>query len=134
VPDIAFSASWDHDGYLVVYHGSPSINGGTSATGPFFAGVLALLNQHVVSSGLQDKPGLGNINPRLYQLAQIAPDVFHDVTSGDNIVPCKPGTPDCESSGRYGFLAGPGYDHATGLGSIDVDKLVRNWANWQPGQ
>jgi subtilase family serine protease len=127
VPDIAFSASWDHDGYYAIYHGNPVILGGTSATGPLFAGILALLNQHVVSSGLQDKPGLGNINPRLYQLAQTAPDVFHDITSGDNIVPCKAGTPDCESSGSYGFLAGPGYDHATGLGSIDVDKLFRNW-------
>jgi subtilase family serine protease len=127
VPDIAFSASWNHDAYHMIYHGRVTTSGGTSATGPFFAGVLALLNQHVVTSGLQDKPGLGNINPRLYQLAQTVPDAFHDITSGDNIVPCQPETRDCESSGSYGFLAGPGYDHATGLGSIDIDKLFRNW-------
>jgi hypothetical protein len=111
----------------MIYHGRVTTSGGTSATGPFFAGVLVLLNQHVVTSGLQDKPGLGNINPRLYQLAQTVPDAFHDITSGDNIVPCQPETRDCESSGSYGFLAGPGYDHATGLGSIDIDKLFRNW-------
>jgi hypothetical protein len=102
-------------------------SGGTSASTPFFAGVVALLNQYVVANGVQAKPGLGNINPRLYQLAQITKGIFHDVTAGDNIVPCKTGTPDC-TNGQYGYKAGPGYDHVTGLGSIDVANLVQNWA------
>jgi hypothetical protein len=90
-------------------------SGGTSAGTPFFAGVLALLNQFVVSNGIQSRPGLGNINPRLYQLAQTTRGVFHDVTAGDNIVPCKAGTPDC-TTGLYGYTARTGYDHVTGLG------------------
>ena len=53
--------------------------------------------------------------------------VFHDVTAGNNIVPCKTGTPDC-TTGRYGYNAGPGYDHVTGLGSIDAAKLLENWS------
>jgi subtilase family serine protease len=108
-------------------HGSQHLIGGTSAAGPFFAGVLALLSQQLVASGVQDQPGLGNINAQLYQLAATAPDVFHDITAGDNIVPCRTGTADCGPSRKYGYQAGPGYDHATGLGSIDVDKLLRSW-------
>jgi hypothetical protein len=136
VPDIAFAASWDHDGYLTFTDGEIASEGGTSAAAPLFAGVLALLNQHIVKSGFQVQPGLGNINPRLYELARTAPDVFHDVVSGDTLVPCRPGSPDCGPSGSYGFMAGPGYDHATGLGSIDIDKLFRNWADGpsSPGQ
>ena len=79
------------------------------------------------SSGVQARPGLGNINPRLYQLAQTARGVFHDVTAGNNIVPCKAGTPDC-TTGRYGYNAGPGYDPVTGLGSIDAANLLENWS------
>jgi subtilase family serine protease len=127
VPDIAFAASPNHDGYQTVMHGAQRTIGGTSAGGPFFAGVLALLNQQLESNGTNDKPGLGNINPKLYQLAETAPGVFHDITSGDNIVPCRAGTPDCGSSHQYGYKAAAGYDHVTGLGSIDVDKLLRSW-------
>src|SRR5438270_1502297 len=101
VPDLAFTASAAHDPYLVMQDGRIHRVGGTSAGTPFFAGVLALLNEYVVSSGAQARPGLGNINPRLYQLAQVR-GVFHDVTTGDNIVPCQVGTPDC-TQGQYGY-------------------------------
>jgi hypothetical protein len=127
IPDVAFTASWFHDPYLIVKTGAVARAGGTSAGTPFFAGVVALLNQYVVSNGVQARPGLGNINPRLYQLAQTTRGVFHDVTAGNNIVPCKAGTPDC-TTGSYGYTAGPGYDHVTGLGSVDVANLVENWA------
>jgi hypothetical protein len=52
------------------------------------AGILALLNHYQVSKGFQQKPGLGNINPQLYRLAQSAPSAFHDVTAGNNVVNC----------------------------------------------
>jgi hypothetical protein len=127
VPDIAFTASAVHDPYLIIMTGGVVETGGTSAATPFFAGVLALLNQYVVNTGVQAHPGLGNINPRLYQLAQNTPGVFHDVTAGNNIIPCKTGTPDC-TTGQYGYKAGAGYDHVTGLGSIDVANFVGNWS------
>src|SRR5262249_31953298 len=41
--------------------------------------------------------------------------------------PCKSGTPDC-TKGTYGYSAGPGYDDATGLGSVDVAALFENWS------
>jgi hypothetical protein len=126
-PDVAFTASGVHDPYLIIQTGTVVPTGGTSASTPFFAGMLALLNQYVVSSGIQAHPGLGNINPRLYQLAQSTRGVFHDVTAGTNIVPCKMGTPDC-TTGRYGYNAGPGYDHVTGLGSIDAANLLDSWS------
>jgi uncharacterized protein (TIGR03437 family) len=126
-PDVAFAASWDHDPYVIAYKDGLVTAGGTSAATPLFAGTIALLNQYVVGSGIQAGPGLGNINPRLYQLAQSGRGVFHDVTTGNNIIPCKTGTPDCYT-GRYGYEAGAGYDMVTGLGSIDIGKLAENWA------
>jgi hypothetical protein len=127
VPDISLTASWKHDPYLIFWDGEVVSAGGTSASAPLFAGALALLNQYVVDHGLQDEPGLGNINPRLYQLAQTTTGVFHDITVGDIIVPCKAGTRDC-TNGAYGYKAGPGYDQATGLGSIDIAALAEKWS------
>ncbi len=126
VPDVSFSASGNHDPYVVVNANGVRATGGTSASSPSFAGVVALLNQYVVSNGIQAAPGLGNINPRLYRLAQSTTNVFHDITAGNNMVPCAAGSLDC-STGTLGFNAGPGYDQATGLGSIDVYNLFTQW-------
>ncbi len=124
VPDVAFAASWDHDAYLLRIDGGWAPNGGTSAAAPLFAGILTLLNQSLATNG--KPPGLGNINPALYRLAQTTTGVFHDVTVGSNIVPCKAGTTKC-TTGSYGFSTGPGYDQATGLGSLDVNSFVTRW-------
>jgi uncharacterized protein (TIGR03437 family) len=126
VPDVSFTASANHDGYYVVVSGSPSYFGGTSAAAPTMAGIAALLNQYLVSTGAQPQAGLGNINPALYRLAQTAPAVFHDVTIGDNIVPCASGVPGC-NNGSYGNTASSGYDQASGLGSVDATALVHGW-------
>ncbi len=126
IPDVSFNASGDHDGYMVVNANGQRVTGGTSASSPSFAGVIALLNQYVVTDGLQTQPGLGNINPDLYRLAQTTTNIFHDITQGGNIVPCAPESPDC-MTGSYGFTAGPGYDLATGWGSLDVANLVTAW-------
>src|SRR6185312_7923336 len=125
VPDVAMAAAI-HDAYFITYQGGLGTVGGTSASSPSLAGILALLNQYQVKNGFQKTAGLGNINPQLYRLAQSAPTVFHDITTGDNIVPCAQGTPDC-LTGSYGYSAGQGYDLATGLGSIDAYNLVTQW-------
>lgn len=135
VPDVAFTASADHDGYMICTGGScpNSANGftaigGTSASAPVFAGILTLLNQYEVAIGTQAKTGLGNVNPKLYALAQsTANGVYHDVTVGNNIVPCQIGTPNC-TTGFFGYSARPGYDQATGLGSVDATNLLVAWA------
>jgi len=134
VPDISFAASADHDGYLICSQGSCVVGyrasaggnldvaGGTSAGAPVFAGIVALINQKVGSAQ-------GFINPTLYTLAASNPTAFHDVTTGNNNVPCTSGTTDCPSggSGTIGYNATTGYDLASGLGSIDVTALATIW-------
>ncbi|MBV8904703.1 MAG: Ig-like domain repeat protein, partial [Acidobacteriia bacterium] len=126
VPDIAFSASGGHDPYLVVNSNGQRGSGGTSASTPSFAGVVALLNHYLITQALLPAPGLGNINPELYRLAASTTNVFHDITQGNNMVACAPLSPGCVN-GMLGFAAGPGYDQATGLGSIDVYNFVQQW-------
>jgi uncharacterized protein (TIGR03437 family) len=128
LPDVSMAASC-HDAFVIYYEGA-QINGicGTSASAPSMAGVVALLNHSLVGAGQLARPGLGNINPQLYRLAQSAPTAFHDVVSGGNTVTCTQGSPGC-SSGTFGYLAGPGYDLATGIGSIDVNNFVTQWSS-----
>ncbi len=126
IPDVSLSASADHDPYEIVSGGSRKLIGGTSASTPAFAGIITMLNQYLVTQGIQAKPGLGNINPTIYRLAQTTNNVFHDVTDGDNIVPCNIGTTDC-NGGTLGYAAGPGYDLVTGWGSIDANNLFQQW-------
>ena len=125
VPDISLSAA-GHDAYLIIFRGGLAAVAGTSASAPSLAGILALLNQYQIRQGFQASAGLGNINPQLYRLAQSAPAAFHDITEGTNIVNCLQGSPDC-LTGSIGYKAGPGYDLATGLGTIDANALVKAW-------
>jgi uncharacterized protein (TIGR03437 family) len=125
VPDVSLSASPDQDGYEIVSGGQFQIIGGTSVGAPQFAGIALLLNQYLVANGFQSKPGLGNMNPSLYALAP-ATGVFHDITSGTNIVtPCA-SSRGCTAT-PIGYNATVGYDLVTGLGSPDVYNLVTSW-------
>jgi len=126
VPDVAFTASTVHDSYEAFSKGSAGGgSGGTSAASPLFAGIVTLLNQYLSVQGAA--PGLGNINPGIYRMAQSTTDVFHDVTAGNTNVPCVLGTLDC-TSGTIGYSAGPGYDLATGWGSVDAYHFVMEWS------
>lgn len=125
-PDVSLPASPYQYSYLVEFSGSLIGVGGTSASSPAWAGIAALLNQYLVNNKVLAQPGLGNINPALYRLAQATTDVFNDITRGDNKVPCLQGSPDC-ARGTLGFAAGPGYDLATGLGSVNVFNLASEW-------
>ena len=102
--------------------------GGTSFATPEFAGLLAIIEQKVASGG-----GLGNINPSLYKLASNATtyaSAFHDITTGNNQVPCTTGSPDCPTGSNpvIGYVAATGYDQATGLGSVDANNLATAFA------
>jgi hypothetical protein len=152
VPDVSLNASADHDPYLVCTQiildsdptqsnyvsscdsgfriSDPGYNddqgltayGGTSVSAPSFAGILALIEQK-----LGTPQGLGNINPSLYTLASSSSTyatAFHDITTGNNMVPCTANTADCGSSGELGYSAGTGYDQASGLGSVDASVLA----------
>lgn len=127
VPDIALNASADHDGYDTISGGKTYSSGGTSAPTPIFAGIAAILNQYLTQNGKLATAGLGNINPMLYSLAQSAPNGFHDITTGNNIV-TAPCTRRCVTpSSPVGYNAGPGYDQVTGLGSVDIYNLFLAW-------
>jgi hypothetical protein len=118
LPDVALSAAGGHDGYLVVTGGDHAVVGGTSCSAPAFAGILALVVQ---KTGERQ----GNPGPALYTLGNAqyqgtGPEVFHDITTGDTSVPGIPG-----------YASGPGYDLATGLGSVDAQALVTHWSRGQ---
>ncbi|HUI45110.1 MAG TPA: protease pro-enzyme activation domain-containing protein [Nitrospirota bacterium] len=113
VPDVSLSSAV-HDAYLVETQGALYVIGGTSASSPSFAGLMALIVQ---KTGQRQ----GNANNRFYQLgnAQYGAGgvaVFHDITSNGNSVP-----------GVAGYSCTTGFDQATGLGSVDANSLVMNW-------
>ncbi|MBB5057345.1 hypothetical protein HDF16_002030 [Granulicella aggregans] len=104
--------------------------GGTSASSPAMAGVMALIDQKY---GRQ-----GQANFTLYALARKDPTLFHDITVGTNDVLCSinsgplcatpiPAAPLIAIDSFGVYAAGPGYDLATGLGSIDAGKLFASW-------
>ncbi len=128
VPDVSLSASANHDGYYIYSGGVLESVGGTSASTPSFAGIVALLNQYLLSKGVITKAGLGNINPNLYHLAAGTTSPFHDITTGNNNVPCTAGTTNCTGT-TIGYSAGVGYDQTTGLGSVDANTLATTWAS-----
>jgi Pro-kumamolisin, activation domain len=145
VPDISVSTSQYWDPYLVCSEDSGTSTlqsscvtgfrdssgyytavGGTSAAAPTFTAILALTNQFLGNSG---STGLAPVNPTLYSLAASTPSAFHDVTTGNNMVPCTSGSPNCPTgTTEIGFSAGVGYDQVTGWGSPDVTKLANAWA------
>jgi hypothetical protein len=101
--------------------------GGTSASAPAFAGILALVQQKAGSR-------LGQAAQTLYALynSSHSSAIFHDVTVGNNAVPCNSGTPNCllNTAGYYfesGYDTTTGYDLATGMGSVDATALVNYW-------
>ena len=116
--------------------------GGTSASSPAFAAIMALVNQKTSSRQ-------GNANVVLYKLATkqtisscnsstgpASTCIFNDVTSGTIAMPCAKGSLNCTTSNsndQYGILsgynAGAGYDLTTGLGSVNVQNLVNNWSS-----
>ncbi|HTU02863.1 MAG TPA: S53 family peptidase, partial [Candidatus Sulfotelmatobacter sp.] len=113
--------------------------GGTSASAPAAAGIMALVVQ---STG----EAQGNANYVFYKLAaaQSAAScnsskgsgsacVFNDVTTGTNAMPCFAGSLNCSGTGAFGigiqtgFNTTSGYDLASGLGTINAANLVAAW-------
>ena len=142
LPDVSLAAAGGHDGFLLCYFGScqtkiingqlvlngATVVGGTSASSPSWAAILALVNQKTRS-----RQGLANYV--LYRLAASQdfnacnssnltdPTVstrciFYDITAGNNNVP-----------GQTGFRATSAFDLATGLGSVNTANLVNAWSS-----
>jgi subtilase family serine protease len=94
--------------------------GGTSAATPLLAGGIALVNQDLHN---HQRERIGFLNPLLYQLGtgSSAAQVFWDVTRfGNDVGPYIP-------HGHHQLLgcctAGPGFDEASGWGSLNVTAL-----------
>jgi pseudomonalisin len=124
LPDVSLTAA-GHDGYLVFLEGGLYLVGGTSASSPAFAGLMAIVDQYTGGRN-------GNPNTRFYSLAAQASTAYHDVTTGTIAVPCAGGSRGCSTgTGTVGTLtgysAGAGYDLATGLGSVNAYTLAYNW-------
>jgi subtilase family serine protease len=122
VPDISMSAACN--GSVDMYQsfaGQPAgwyPTCGTSEATPEFAGIVALADQ------VAGHP-LGVINPYLYQLsARHAPGIV-DVVTGNNTVSFRQGG---KLHTVQGFLARPGYDLASGVGTVNAPEFVRELA------
>lgn len=95
-PDISAQGNLD----VIVYAGELIRVGGTSASSPTVAGILALVNDALIAEG---KPVLGFINPWLYKEAY---KTFTDITIGSSY--------GCNTTG---FPAQAGWDAVTGFGT-----------------
>jgi kumamolisin len=106
VPDVAGDAD-PQTGYQILLDSKPVVMGGTSAVAPLWAGLLALINQHLGRN-------VGYLNPLLYGNASVAA-AFHDITRGNN-----------DLNGDLGaYAAGSGWDACTGLGTPNGTALMR---------
>jgi subtilase family serine protease len=118
VPDISMSGACN--GAVNVYQSFPGQAAGwyptcgTSEATPLFAGIIALTAQFAGHP-------VGLVNPALYLLsAAHAPGVV-DVTKGNNTVSLTQGG---TLHTVQGFTAQPGYDLASGVGTVDAAKFV----------
>jgi len=123
IPDISMSAAVD--GGVITYLGFLGrgsgfyIIGGTSEATPEFAAVVSIADQAAGRS-------LGFINPALYRLAaRHAPGIV-DITAGNNTVSFRQHGQEFTVDG---YSANPGYDLASGLGTVDAADLVRELAH-----
>lgn len=120
LPDIAAMASFT-PGLSTFDQGESGwgVGGGTSAATPLAAAIVALSLQREAAAG---RPPLGSLPPLLYQLARgpAYDSIFSDVTVGSSSR--KPRS----AAGRLpsGGAAQPGYDLATGLGSLRASAFA----------
>ena len=118
VPDISMSAACS--GLVNVYQSFPGepagwyVACGTSEATPLFAGIVALADQLAGHS-------LGLINPALYVLSAAQAPGLVDVTAGNNSVSFIQNNTLVRVTG---YRAGPGYDLASGTGTVNADLFV----------
>lgn len=111
IPDIAADAD-PNTGLAFYFNGRWSLTGGTSASTPFWAAVVAIANQ------MAGHP-LGFINPGIYKLGT-SPNAqrdFRDIITGNNAV-------NGNGVNIQGFPAAAGWDAVTGWGSPIVSQFV----------
>jgi kumamolisin len=102
-------------GVRIRFDGQDLVGAGTSQSAPLWAAMTAIMNQYLLANGGQ---ALGELNPMLYRVAAGAnAPGFRDISLGATAVD----------------LSTPGYDLVTGLGTPDVENLVRDLLDIQKG-
>ena len=127
--------------------------GGTSVSAEVFAGMVALLNQAEGGSGPVGLPNQNLYTLAAQSWANCQSSgmlnsgcIFYQTTSGSNAMPCLANPtshpfgppPGCtqgsgssvgttEANGSPAYQAAAGYNLATGLGSLNVFNLVKEW-------
>jgi subtilase family serine protease len=118
VPDISMSGACNGSADMYQsFAGQPAgwyPTCGTSEATPEFAGIVALADQVAGHS-------LGLINPALYALSAAGAPGIADVTSGNNTVTFTQGG---TTTTVTGFSARPGYDLASGVGTVWAPLFV----------
>ena len=111
VPDVSADAN-PATGLAIYTSGHWDLGGGTSASAPLWAAILAIGDQ------MAGHP-LGFINPTLYKLATSRSYIqdFHDITQGNNSVSTN-------EVNVKGYDATQGWDPITGFGSPNAEKLL----------
>jgi subtilase family serine protease len=115
VPDVSADANGHTGMAIVLSDGGRTMirnSGGTSASAPIWAALIALADQY---AGHQ----LGFVNPAIYRIARSRyyHQAFHDITAGTNTAEFPPTT-------ITGYRAAPGWDPVTGWGSPDAQVLI----------
>lgn len=109
VPDVS-AVSDPFTGVRIIFNGQVTIGGGTSQAAPIWAGLAALMNGTLRAAGAAP---LGDLNPLLYRLdkSQTPFPGLRDVDYGGNAV---------------SISSTVGYDMVTGLGTPNVENLVKS--------
>ena len=114
VPDV--SALAGEPLYDLIFVGKPQSNGGTSASAPLWAALIARIYAQLPPGKQQQF-----LTPLLYQNGvagqPVGKIVSRDITSGNNASNPQPGR---------GYKAGPGFDAVTGWGVPDGVKLLKS--------
>ncbi|HTD34213.1 MAG TPA: protease pro-enzyme activation domain-containing protein [Candidatus Elarobacter sp.] len=109
IPDIAGNADPD-SGYDIVVDGGVQQTGGTSATAPLYAGLVALMNARL------GQP-VGFLNPTLYA---VGASVCQDIADGRSNA----------TNGAPGYTSVAGWDACTGLGTVVGTRLLNALVGW----
>jgi len=114
VPDVAANAS-ANTGYFVVAGGQQEISGGTSASAPLWAALVARMNQQLAAAGGKR---VGYLTPLLYGAASggggpLGKVGCNDIAAGDNV-----------TAHVGGFKSTSGFDAVTGWGSPRGKELL----------
>jgi pseudomonalisin len=125
VPDVGdLSGNSTGDGYFIYIDGEPSSEGGTSLASPLMMGQWARI-QSAAASSTQTAGGLGYADPLIYSTAASADSCaaapcggqygsdFYDVTASEL------------GTGNGVYRPGPGWDYASGWGSLNVSNFMQ---------